>query len=97
LRKLDEEDFHNLYSSSNIIWVIISRSIRWASHVVCMGKRRNAYRILVGKAERKTPLGRPRRRWEGNVRMVLRQTRWEVVAVFTWIGIGTICRFLWTR
>jgi hypothetical protein len=38
-----------------------------------MGEKRNAYRILVGKPEGKTPLGRPRRRWVGNIKMVLRE------------------------
>jgi len=40
--------------------------MRWARHVAHMIKMRNAYSILVGKSERKRPLGRPRRRWEGN-------------------------------
>jgi hypothetical protein len=41
-----------------------------------MGEKRNAYRILVGKPERKRPLGRPRRRWENNIRMDLREIGW---------------------
>jgi hypothetical protein len=41
-----------------------------------MGEKRNAYRILVGKLERKRPLGRPRRRWEDNVKMDLREIGW---------------------
>jgi len=40
---------------------------------------RNAYKILVGKPEGKRPLGRPRRRWEDNIRMDLREIGWEVV------------------
>jgi hypothetical protein len=40
------------------------------------GGKRNAYRILVGKPERKRPLGRPRRRWVDNIKMVLRETGW---------------------
>jgi hypothetical protein len=43
------------------------------------GEIRNAYKILVGKPERKRPLGRPRRRWEDNIRMDLREIGWEVV------------------
>jgi hypothetical protein len=39
-----------------------------------MGERRAAYRILVGKPERKRPLGRPRRRWEDNIKMDLMMT-----------------------
>jgi len=40
---------------------------------------RNAFKILVGKPEGKRPLGRPRRRWEDNIGMDLRETGWEVV------------------
>jgi hypothetical protein len=52
-RRLHNEELHNLYVSQNIIRVIKSRSIRWAGHVGCMRDIRNAYRILVGKPERK--------------------------------------------
>ena len=38
-----------------------------------MEQSRNAYRVLVGKPERKRPLGRPRHRWEDNIRMDLRE------------------------
>jgi hypothetical protein len=46
-RKLHNEKLHNLYSSSNIIRVIKSRRVRWAGHIESMGKKRNAYRILM--------------------------------------------------
>jgi hypothetical protein len=49
-RKLHEE-LHNLYSSRSIIRIIKARTMRWAGHVACMGEKRNAYRILVGKAD----------------------------------------------
>jgi hypothetical protein len=39
--------------------------MRWAGHVVRIGEKKNAYRLLVGKSEGKRPLGRPRRRWDG--------------------------------
>jgi hypothetical protein len=58
-RKLHNEELHDLYSSSSIIR-IKSRRVRWAGHVVRMGEKRNAYRLLVGKSEGKSPLGRPR-------------------------------------
>ena len=47
--------------------------LRWAGHVACMEQSRNAYRVLVGKTEGKRPLGRPRHRWEDNIRMDLRE------------------------
>jgi hypothetical protein len=62
-RKLHNEELHNLYSSPNIIRMIKSRRMRWAGNIARMGTERNAYMILVGKPERKRPLGRPRRRW----------------------------------
>jgi len=45
--------------------------MRWAGHVASMGERRDVYRVLVGKPEGKTPLGRPRCRWEDNTKMDL--------------------------
>jgi hypothetical protein len=42
-----------------------------------MGERRGAYRALVGKPEGSRPLGRPRRKWEGNIKMDLREVVWE--------------------
>jgi hypothetical protein len=60
-RRLHNVELHDLYSSPNIIRVIISRRMRWAGHVSRMGERRGAYRVLVGKSEEKRPLGRPRR------------------------------------
>jgi hypothetical protein len=47
-----------------------------AGHVACMEKKRNAYRILVGNSEGKRLIGRPRRRWEDNIKMLLRETGW---------------------
>jgi hypothetical protein len=46
-----------------------SRRIRWEGHVVEMGVKRNAYRLLVGKPEGKTPIERPRYRWVDNIKM----------------------------
>jgi hypothetical protein len=50
--------------------------MRWAGLVARLGEKRNAYRILVGKPEGKRPLGRPRRRWEDNIRIDLREIGW---------------------
>jgi hypothetical protein len=44
-----------------------------------MGQTKHTYKIFAGKTEGKRPLGRPRRRWEGNVRMDLREIEWENV------------------
>ena len=45
----------------------------WAGHVARIGERKGLYRVLVGKPERKRPLGRPRPRWEGNIKMDLQE------------------------
>jgi hypothetical protein len=50
--------------------------MRWAGHVARMGAKRGAYRILVGRPEGRRPLGRPRRRWEDNIKMDLREVGW---------------------
>jgi hypothetical protein len=47
--------------------------MRWAGHVVRMGEGRGVYRVLVGRPEGKRPLGRPRRRWEDNIKMDRRE------------------------
>jgi len=58
-------------SLPNIVRVVKSRRMRWAGHVARMGKGRGVHRVLVGKPEGKRPLGRPRRRWEDNIKMDL--------------------------
>jgi len=68
-RKVHNEELHDLYCSPNIIRVIKSRRMRWAGHVAHVGERRGVYRVSVGKPEGKRPLGRPRRKWEDNIKM----------------------------
>ncbi|KAJ4443406.1 hypothetical protein ANN_05074 [Periplaneta americana] len=53
------------------------RRLRWTEHVARMGDSRNAYRVLVGRLERKIPLGRPRHRWEDNIKMDLREMEYD--------------------
>jgi hypothetical protein len=71
------------------IRVIKSRILRWAGHVARMGERRGAYRALVGKPEGRNPLGRPRRRWEDNIKMDLREVGWWAWTGSIWLRIGT--------
>jgi hypothetical protein len=72
-RKLHNEELHGLYSSPSIVRVIKARRMRWVGHVACIGEVRGAYNILVGRPEGRRPLGRPRHRWEDNIRMDLRE------------------------
>ncbi|KAJ4450460.1 hypothetical protein ANN_01885 [Periplaneta americana] len=76
-RKLHNTELHALYSSPDIIRNLKSRRLRWAGHVARMGESRNAYRVLVGRPEGKRPLGRPRRRWEDNIKMDLREVGYD--------------------
>ena len=56
--------------------VVKSRRMRWAGHVARMGEDRVVHRVLVGKPEGKKPLGRPRRRWEDNIKMDVQEVGW---------------------
>jgi hypothetical protein len=72
-RKLHNDELHSLYSSPNIVRLIKSRRMRWTGHVARMGEGRGVYRFLVGRPEGKRPLGRPRRRWDNNIKLDLRE------------------------
>ena len=72
-RKLHNEELNDLYSSPNIVRGIKSRRIRWAGHVARMEEGRGVHKVLVGKPEGKRPLGRPRRKWEENIKMDLQE------------------------
>jgi hypothetical protein len=85
LEKMHIEELHNLYSSPSISRMMKSRKMRWAAHVVRLGEKRKANRILVGKPEGKRPLGRPRCRWVDNIKMDLREIGWGVM---DWIDLA---------
>jgi hypothetical protein len=70
---------HNLFRMNK------STRMKSAGYVSRMGAKRNAYSILVGKPEEKRPLGRPRRRWVDNIKMNLREIRWDGM---DWINLA---------
>ena len=70
-KKLHNEELNDLYSLPNIVRVVKLRRMRWAVHVGRMGEDRGVQRVLVWRPEGKRPLGRPRRRWEDNIKMDL--------------------------
>jgi hypothetical protein len=84
------------YSLPNIVRVVKSRRMRWAGHATCMGEGRGVHRVLVEKAEGKRPLGRPRRRWEDNIKMDLQEVGGGGVmgTGWGWLRMGTGDRHL---
>ena len=70
-RKLHNEELNDLYSSPSVFRVIKSRRMRLAGDVARIRERRDLYKFLVGKPEGKIPLGRPRRRWEDNIKVAV--------------------------
>ena len=89
-RKLLYEGLNDLYCSTNIVWVMKSRRMRWAGHVARMGERRVVYRVLVWKPEGKKPLGRSRRRWEDNIKMYLQEVGCGGYGLDrSWLRMGT--------
>jgi hypothetical protein len=84
-KKLHNDESHSLYSLPNIVKVIKSRKMRWAGHVAYMGEGRGVYRVLIGRPKGKRPLGRPRCRWEDNIKLDLREIG---VDGANWIGLA---------
>jgi hypothetical protein len=76
-RKLHNEELRNLHSSSYIIRLRVWKRMWWAGHLAWIGAKKNAYRIFVGKLERKRRLGRPIHRWVGNIKVDLREIGWD--------------------
>jgi len=94
-RKLYNEELNDLYCSPNIVRVRKSRRRRWAGHVACVGEGRGVYRVLMGTPEGKRPLGRPRRRWEDNIKIDLQELGCGGVWTgASWFRIGTGGRYL---
>jgi len=101
-RKLHNEEFSDLYSLLNIVRVVKSRRMRWAGHVARMGEGRDVHRVLIGKPEGKRPLGRPRRRWEDNIKMDFQEVGgscgdWMELAQDrdSWLALVSAVRNLW--
>ena len=88
-RKIRNDELNDLYSSPNIVRVIKSRRMRLAGHVARMGERRGVYRVLVEKPEGKRALGRPRHRWEDNIKIDLQEVGCRAWAGSSWLRIRT--------
>jgi len=86
-RKLHNEELNDPYCSPNIVRVIKSRRMRWAGHVARMARR--VYRVLMGKPEGKRPFGRPRRRWQDNIKMDLQEVGCGAWTGSSWLKTGT--------
>jgi hypothetical protein len=78
----NNEELHDLYSSPSIIRIMKHAP---PGHVARMKEKRNAYRLLVRKPEGRRPLGRPRRRWLGNIKRDLVEVGWGDM---DWIGLA---------
>ena len=93
-RKLHNAELHQLYNSPDIINVIKSRRLKWAGHAARMDEDRTAYKILIFKPDGKRPLGRPRSRWEDNIRMDLNEMGYEGSQMEgSCSGTGTVAGF----
>jgi hypothetical protein len=88
-RKLHDDELRSLYFSPNIVRLIKAKRMRWAGYVALMGEDRSVYRVLVGRLEGKRPLGKPRRRWEDNIKMDLREKGIDGKTGFGWLRIGS--------
>jgi len=84
VKRLHNNEIYALYSSQNKIRVIKSRRMRWAGYVASMGASRVAYRVLVGKPEGRTQLGRSRGRLEDNIKLGLQEVGWGM----DWIDLA---------
>jgi hypothetical protein len=101
-RNMHNDELHSLYSLPNIVRVIKSRRLRWVGHVACMEEGGKVYRVFVGRPKRKRLVGRPRCRWEDNIKVDLREigidgANWNQLAqdrVQWWAFVNTVMN-LW--
>jgi hypothetical protein len=84
-RKLQYEELHDLYFSPSIIRIIQVEEDEMGGPCSTNGREEETYRLLMGKPEKKRPLGRPRRRWVDNIRMDRGEVGWGDV---DWIGLA---------
>jgi hypothetical protein len=85
---LHNEELSDLYSLPNIVQVVKSRRMRWAGHVVSMVEGRGVRRVLVGKPERKRPLGRPDIDGRVILRWIFRKWEGAVGTGWSWLRLG---------
>ena len=96
-RKLYNEELNDLYYSPNVIQLIKLRRMRWAVYIACiacMGHRRGAYRVLVGKPEGMRVFGRPRCRWEDNIKIDIQEVGCGAWTGLIWLRTGKGSRHL---
>jgi len=94
-RKLHNEELNDLYCSPNIVRVIKWR-MRWAGQIARMGEGKDVHRVFVEKPEVKRQLGRPRRRWEDNIKMYFQEMGFGH-RLLIWLRIETGGGHLWVR
>ena len=83
-RSFHNEELHSFDRSYNIVRVIKSSRLRWGGHVAGLEEGRRAFKILTGTPTGKIPLGRPRHRWEDNIRMDLKEM--GIINMRNWVG-----------
>jgi hypothetical protein len=86
-----------LYPPPNIVRAIKSRRMRWVRHVAWMGDGRSVYSVLVGMPEGDRLLGRPKHRWEDNIKTDLWETGINWQTGFGWLRIESNGKFLQTQ
>jgi hypothetical protein len=89
-RESRDDELHNLCSSPDVIVMFSPRRMRWSVHVALVGEIESTFRVLVGRAERRRPLGRPRCRWK----WILEEKYGGVWTELIWARIGTNDEFM---